>query len=125
MPSAMIVAPISRAKVTSAAAKARRAGSASIPRVNVVSSLRTSGRTRRRCWKPAYPAVVARDDPEPGDLLLQEREGGVVRLNHYFDEDEIRSLCADAGFDEPHVWHCSDLGEAFHNLYVVAATKRS
>jgi SAM-dependent methyltransferase len=67
--------------------------------------------------------IVTVDEPEPGDLLLLEREGGVRRPNHYFDEPELRSLCADVGLDTPQLWHSSDLGEAFDNLFVVAATK--
>ncbi|MGE3449286.1 MAG: class I SAM-dependent methyltransferase [Microbacteriaceae bacterium] len=69
--------------------------------------------------------IVSVDEPEPGDLVLIEQEGGVRRLNHYFDDDEVQRLCSDAGFDVPRVWHSSDLGEAWDNLFVVAATKRN
>jgi ubiquinone/menaquinone biosynthesis C-methylase UbiE len=65
--------------------------------------------------------IVSLDEPEPGDLVLREREGGVTRLNHYFDEDEIRSLCTHAGLQVVQLWHSSDLGEAWNNLFIVAA----
>ncbi len=67
--------------------------------------------------------VVSLDEPEPGDLVLREKEGGVARLNHYFDHNEVEALCSAAGFEDIRVWHTSDLGEAWANVFVVAASK--
>ena len=45
----------------------------------------------------------------------------MVRLNHYFDHDE--ALRSAAGFEGTRVWHTSELGEAWGNVFVVAAIK--
>ena len=66
--------------------------------------------------------IVSVDAPEPGDLVLRdEREGGVARLNHYFDHDEVHNLCSTAGFQDVQVCHTSDLGEKWGNVFVVTA----
>jgi SAM-dependent methyltransferase len=68
--------------------------------------------------------IMSLDVPEPGDLVLRdEREGGAARLNHYFDHDEVHNLCSTAGFEDIQVWHTSDLGERWGNVFV-AARKR-
>jgi SAM-dependent methyltransferase len=67
--------------------------------------------------------VVALDEPEPGDLVLREKVGGVARLNHYFDHHEVEALCSASGLDGIRVWHTSDLGEAWGNVFVVAANR--
>jgi SAM-dependent methyltransferase len=79
---------------------------------------------RARTFLQLQPGeIVSVNDPESGDVFVVERDGGVERLNHYFDEDEIHSLANGAGFDDIHLWHTSDLGEAWDNVYVAAVTK--
>jgi SAM-dependent methyltransferase len=77
----------------------------------------------RTMARVAPEMIVSVDDPEPGDLVLLEREGGVERLNHYFDKAEITTMCTEAGFSSLQIWHTSDLGEAWNNVFVAAARK--
>jgi SAM-dependent methyltransferase len=68
--------------------------------------------------------IVSLDEPEVGDLVFRERQGGVARLNHYFDHDEVHTLCSGAGFEGTQIWHTSDLGEVWGNVFVVVASKK-
>jgi len=61
--------------------------------------------------------ILSTGDPEPGDLYLQADED-TSRYWHYFDMDEVRSLCRGAGFADAMVVHTSDLGQHWDNVLV-------
>jgi SAM-dependent methyltransferase len=62
--------------------------------------------------------VLAVDDPEPGDLVLQERRERAARYCHLFTRDELAGLTREAGFLESLICHTSDLGETWDNVFV-------
>jgi SAM-dependent methyltransferase len=68
--------------------------------------------------------LLARDDPEPGDVRILEQQEQAVCTMHYFREPEVRALLEAAGFNVDLLTHTSDLGERWGNVFVVAATKR-
>jgi len=67
--------------------------------------------------------IVSTDEPEAGDLFVLDPDTGIAGLNHYFDEGEVRRLCAEAGFDVLDLAHTSDLGESWGNVFVGTALK--
>lgn len=68
-------------------------------------------------------ALVSTDEPEPGDLYLREEDESTTRYWHYFSPDELRDLCARAGFDGPLVVHTSDLGQQWDSVLVAVCVK--
>ena len=65
--------------------------------------------------------IVRADDPEPGDLVIQEPREASVRYFRYFDRDDLTNLCAFAGFAVEALVHTDDLGEAWGNVFVLMA----
>lgn len=65
--------------------------------------------------------IVSSDTPEPGDLIIIEPTFGSISYMRYFDEPEIRSLLAGAGFSDITIAHTDELGESWGNVFVVTA----
>ena len=65
--------------------------------------------------------IVRADDPEPGDLIIQEPREASVRYFRYFERTDLADLCVGAGFEVDAIVHTDDLGEAWGNVFVVMA----
>lgn len=65
-------------------------------------------------------AILARDDPEPGDFLLQvgHDEPGYC---HYFRRDELFEQMTQAGFGGTAIASSAELGESWGNLLIAVA----
>jgi SAM-dependent methyltransferase len=81
----------------------------------------TAHDTPRTLARVVPERVIARDDPEPGDVTIDSPEEGAVWTMHYFDEREVRALAAAAGFRLRLLTHSDDLGADWDNLFVVEA----
>ncbi len=63
-------------------------------------------------------------DIEEGDLVLREVENDErIQYWHYFTQDEITQVCQEAGLEKIQVFHTSDLGVTWDNVFVVVGFK--
>jgi SAM-dependent methyltransferase len=62
--------------------------------------------------------VLSADFPQRGDFIIHERREGAARYSHLFTYGELTQLSHDAGFVESSIYHTSDLGEAWDNVFV-------
>lgn len=67
--------------------------------------------------------LISQGDPEPGDVLVRDRDA--VRLMHYFDDAELRDLFAEAGLGLRLLAHSDDLGESWGNLFVAVGARET
>lgn len=62
------------------------------------------------------------DTLEDGDFIYKD-ENGAPQYWHYFTKPEIEHLCQETHFQNLHIYHTSDLGQTYDNVYITACIK--